>query len=54
MAFESIEVNGPEATERREPGIHLLKRLRFQPVKTPLCIHRGFYETGLPQYSQVL
>src|SRR5579862_3133071 len=44
----------PEPAERRQPGIHLLERLRFQPVETALRVHRGFYETGLAQHAQVL
>jgi hypothetical protein len=54
VAFESIHVSGPEPTERSEPGIDLLKWFSFQPVETALCVHRGFYETGLSQHSQVL
>src|SRR5450755_1335330 len=54
VAFESIYVSGPEPTERSQPGIHLLKWFRFQPVETALCVHRGFHETGLAQHTQVL
>ena len=54
MAFESIHVSGPEPTERRQPGIHLLKWFRLQPVEAALCVHRGFHETGLAQHAQVL
>jgi len=54
VAFESIQVSGPEPTERSQPGIHHLKWFRFQSVETALCVHRGFHETGLPQHSQVL
>jgi hypothetical protein len=54
MAFESIYVSGPEPAEGSQPGIQFLKRFRFQPVETALCVHRGFYKTGLSQYSQVL
>jgi hypothetical protein len=54
VAFERIYVSGPEPTERSQPGIHLLKWFRFQSVKTALCVHRGFHETGLAQHSQVL
>jgi hypothetical protein len=54
VAFESIYVSGPEPTERSQPGIDLLKWFRFQPVEAALCVHRGFYETGLSQHSQVL
>jgi hypothetical protein len=54
VAFESVDVSGPELTERSQPGIELLKGFRFQPVETALCFHRGLYETGLSQHSQVL
>ena len=54
VAFESINVSGPESPERRQPGIQLLKRFRLQPVETALCVHRGLHETGLAQHSQVL
>ena len=54
VAFESIYVSGPEAAELSQPGINLLKWFGVQPVETALCGHRGFYETGLAQHSQVL
>jgi hypothetical protein len=54
VALESVYVSGPEPTERSQPGIHLLKGFRFQSVETALCVHRGFYETGISQHSQVL
>ena len=54
VAFESIYVKGPEPSELRQPGIHLLKRFRFQPVETALRVHRGFHETGVTQHAQVL
>jgi hypothetical protein len=54
VAFESIHVSGPEAAELSQPGIHLSKWSRFQPVETALCVHRGFDETGVAQHSQVL
>jgi hypothetical protein len=48
VAFESIYVSGPEPAERSQPGIHLLKRFRFQTVETALRVHRGFH--GLAQH----
>jgi len=51
VAFESVYVSGPEPTERSQPVIHLLKSFRFQPIEAALCLHRGFYETGLSQHS---
>ena len=53
MAFESIDVSGPEPAERSQPGVDLLKRLGSQPVETALGVHRGFHETGLSQHPQV-
>jgi hypothetical protein len=44
----------PEPAEWSQPGIDLLKWFGFEPVKTALRIDRGFDETGLAQYAQVL
>lgn len=54
MVFERIEMSGPEPAERIEPSIHLLKRFWLQAVEPALCVHGGFHESGLAQYSQVL
>ena len=54
VAFESIDVSGPETAELSQPRIHLLKWFRPQPVETALRVHRGFYETGLAKDAQVL
>ena len=54
MALERVYMSGPEPTERRQPGIDLLKRFGPQPVETALCIHCGLHETGVSQHSQVL
>ena len=54
VAFESIQVSGPEPAELSQPGIQLLKWFRFQPVETALCVYRGFHEAGLAQHAQVL
>ena len=54
MAFEGIDVSGPEAPERREPDVQLLKAFRLQAVQTALCIHGGFYKPRIAQHSQVL
>ena len=54
VAFESIQVSGPEPAELSQPCIHLLKWFGFQPVEAALCVHRGFHETCLAQYAQVL
>jgi hypothetical protein len=34
MAFKSIDLSGPEPTQRRRPVINLLKRFRVQPAET--------------------
>ncbi|HEX7736489.1 MAG TPA: hypothetical protein VF458_16690 [Ktedonobacteraceae bacterium] len=34
VAFERIHVSGPELAQWSQPGIHLLKWFRFQPVET--------------------
>jgi hypothetical protein len=54
VAFESIQVSGPELAEPSQPANQLLKWFRLQPVETALCVHRGFHETGLSQHAQVL
>ena len=54
VAFESIQVSGPEPAERSQPGIQLLQRFGFQPVETALCVHLRFHETGIAQHTQVL
>ena len=54
VAFESIDVRGPEPAERSQPGVDLPKRFGFEPVETALCIYRRLYETGLAEYSEVL
>src|SRR5438270_11816354 len=53
VAFESIDVSGPEPPERSQPGVDRLKWLGSQPVETALGVHRGFHETGLSQHPQV-
>jgi hypothetical protein len=54
VSFKGIYVSGPEPTELSQPGVHLLKRFRFESVETALCVHRGFDETRVPQHSEVL
>jgi hypothetical protein len=53
VAFERIEVSGPELTERSQPGIHLLKWFRSDAIETALRVNCGFDESGLAQYAQV-
>jgi len=54
VAFESIDVRGPEPAELSQPFIDLTKRFRFQPVEASLCVDCRFNEPGLPQHAQVL
>src|SRR5262249_13340929 len=54
MAFETIQVSGPEPAELSQPFVHLLNWLRFQPAHTALRVDRGFREPGLAQHAQVL
>ncbi len=53
MAFERVDVSGPEAAERGEPGIDLLERLRAQAIETALGVDGRFNETGFAQDAQV-
>jgi hypothetical protein len=53
VAFERVYVTGPEATERSQPGIDLLKRLCFEPIQAALCVDGDVYEPGVAQHSQV-
>ncbi len=54
VAFESIDVSRPEASELRQPGIYLLKWFGFEPVETALRVHRGLNKPRLAQHAQVL
>lgn len=53
VPLERIHVSGPEAAERSQPRIQLLKWFRFQPVESTLCVHGGLHETGLAKHAQV-
>src|SRR5690348_590886 len=53
MTFESIDVSRPAPAEWSQPGIHLLKGFRLQPVETALRVDRGFDETRIAQHAQV-
>ena len=54
MAFEGIDASGPEPAEWSQPIVDFLKGFRFQPVETALCVHRGFHEAAVAQYTQML
>ena len=53
VAFESIQVSGPEPAELGQPCIQLLKRSWFQSIDTALRVHSGFDETSFAQNAQV-
>ena len=54
MAFESIDVRRPEATELSEPGVELLEWSRLQPIEPALSVYSRFDETGVSQDAKVL
>lgn len=54
VAFESIDVRGPEPAELSEPVVHLFQWFGFQTIKTALCVYRGLYEACIAQHSQML
>jgi hypothetical protein len=54
VAFESIQVGGPEAAELSQPHIQLLQWFRFQTVHTALRVNRGLHKPSVPQDAQVL
>ena len=54
MTLESVDMGGPEATERNQPVLEFLKRLRVQAVETALGVHGGLDEAGVAQDAQVL
>ena len=54
IAFERIYVSGPEPADGSQPGIHLLKWFRSQPIETALRVHGSLHEPGLAQHSQML
>ena len=54
VAFERIDVSGPEPAERSQPGFDLLQRLGLQTVETALGVHGRFHDTSLAQHPQML
>ena len=54
MAFESVDVNRPEAAELFQPGIEFLKRSGLEPVEAALCVNGGFDEAGVAEDAEVL
>ena len=54
MAFESIDVNRPEAAELLEPGIELLKGSGLEPVEAALRVNGRFDEAGVAEDAEML
>ena len=54
MAFERVEVRGPDLPERRQPGVDFLQWSGCQSIETPLRIDGGFDEAGFTQHAQML
>ena len=54
MTFERINVDGPETSERIEPGIDLHERLGPDLIDAPLRFDARLHEAGLAQHAEVL
>ena len=54
MAFESIDVHRPEATELGEPGVEFLEWSGLQPIEAALCVDGRFDEAGVAKDAEVL
>ena len=54
VAFERVDVGGPEAPEGRQPRVDFHERLGSDPVDAPLRVHARFHEAGVAQHAQVL
>jgi hypothetical protein len=54
MAFKSVDVRGPKATELGEPGVELLERSGLQPIESALCVDRRFDEAGVAKDAEML
>jgi hypothetical protein len=54
VALEGIDVSGPEAAERGQPGFDFVERFGFKTVEAALRGDGGFHETGVAQDAQVL
>lgn len=53
VAFEGIEVSGPEAAKRGKPFVDFLKGLGFEAVEAALGIDRGFDEACVTKDAEV-
>jgi hypothetical protein len=51
VAFESVEVCGPESAEGNKPVIEFLEWFRSQPVEAALSVNRRLHKTSLAQHS---
>src|SRR5580765_7766753 len=47
-------MSGPEAPERRQPGVQFFQRRRGEAVQSALGIHLRLHEAGVTQYPEVL
>ena|ERR1700759_1619614 len=54
MAFESVDVNRPEAAELLQPGVEFLKWSGLEPVEAALRVHGGFDKAGVAEDAEVL
>jgi hypothetical protein len=54
VAFQGIDVNGPEPAKWSQPRVDFLKWLRFKSVEAALSVDCGVHETSLSEHSQVL
>src|SRR5438105_840789 len=54
MAFQRVDVGGPQAPEVREPFVDFLEWPRPDPVDATLGIHSGFDESGVAKDPKVL
>ena len=53
MAFERVDVGGPKAPERSEPGLDFPERFRSDPVDAPLRVHSRLHKTGLSERPEM-
>ena len=54
MTFEGIDMGGPKAAERFQPGVELLEGFRFKTIEAALGVHGGLHETVLAEHAEVL
>jgi hypothetical protein len=54
VTFERVDMRGPKAPERREPGVNLSERFWSDAVHAPLRVDSRFDEAGFAQHSEML